>query len=207
MSTTRTFTVRFATSENDLECCYRLRAEAERWLAANSVEQWTNPQTGRTAIRAAYDAGALYVFADDAGDIVACCSLSGPDPDFWRPWERTEPAIYLYKLIIARSHAGLGLGDAILDWACHRAHQAGAKWLRLDCWKDNTTLQDYYLDRGFTHLDTRTAVGRNSGWLAQRDVHHRTGDQSVVLLDDTLSVPRHQRVFIPGDEHRYDPQG
>jgi GNAT superfamily N-acetyltransferase len=203
------YRIRFATSTNDLERCFELRAEAEAWLAAAGIDQWTDPQVGREAIREAYDDGTLYVVTDGAGDaeIVACCSLGGPDADFWHPWEQVQPALYLYKLIITRAHAGKGLGDAILDWACHRAHQVGAKWLRLDCWRDNTSLQVHYLARGFTHVDTRTAPGRSSGWLAQRDVHSRFGDFTTVLVDETFLVPGGPRSFIPGAAHRYDPYG
>ena len=71
-----------------------------------------------------------------------------------------RPATYLYKFMLDASARGTGLGDALLNWACERAAGQGDRWLRLDCWRSNAALHDYYLRRGFRHVDTRTAPGR-----------------------------------------------
>src|SRR5690606_15645478 len=127
---------------------------------------------------------------------------------FWTPAEATQPALYGYKIMISPERRGTGLGDALLDWMCERAEQVGAKWLRIDCWKTNTQLHSYFERRGFEHYDTRTAPGRNSGWLAQRDVQVRTApsDLAIRLVDDT--VPAWATFAAkPADASLYDPHG
>ena len=76
--------------------------------------------------------------------------------DFWLGDPDVDDALYLGKMIVARSHAGRQLGDAIMNWAGEVAHHAGRRWLRLDCRRDNHGLHRYYKDRGFTHLRTVT---------------------------------------------------
>lgn len=175
--------VRYAKNRFDLEACFDLRREAEDWLAQRGIEQWTNHHTGRAGLTTAYEHGTLYV-ATSENRIVGCFSIAGPDFDFWTSEEARFPAKYLYKLIITQGFRGTGLGDALIDYACQRSHQLGARALRMDCWKTNTGLQKYYLDRGFEHLTTRTAPGRSSGWLAQRDVRHRTNPPGVTITPE-----------------------
>jgi hypothetical protein len=53
--------------------------------------------------------------------------------------------------MVVEAHARGGeLGSVLLDWAARSARQAGKSWLRLDAWKSNPALHQYYLDRGFT---------------------------------------------------------
>lgn len=178
---------------SDLPAVFELRRAAETWLAAAGIEQWKNTETGRAALRRFCANRTLRVVTDPAGHIVACFALDGPDQDFWTPEEAAEPASYLYKLIVSRAHKGRGLGDAILNHACRTAAADGAKWVRMDCWRTNRRLQQYYLDRGFEHIDTRVAPDRNSGWLAQRPTWFMTST-NVELIEDT-------------HVHRYDPDG
>ncbi len=101
--------------------------------------------------------------------------------------ERSQPALHLYKFIIRSDHRGTGLGDVLLDWACHRAELAGSLWLRLDCWRDNIRLHDYYLRRGFRYLETRTHPVRMSGAMFERPANVRLAtDAHVRLIDRTL---------------------
>lgn len=211
-----TYYVRHASSEEDLSACLDLRAETAQWLADQGIDQWEVFETGRRVLAKAYADGTLYVIEDECDDpkvvygrreIVGCLRLDGPDQDFWDPWECAQPALYLYKFMITNGHRGSGLGDAVLDWASHRARECGAKWLRMDCRKDNTALQRYYLDRGFRNVGLRAHPGRDSGWLGERDVHVRTGRDDIRIVDETQVHVPGQRVFLPGEANRYDSQG
>jgi hypothetical protein len=54
------------------------------------------------------------------------------------------------RLIVRRSHAGLGIGEALVDWAGLRAlRDWGAQWIRIDVWTTNVALHNYYEKRGF----------------------------------------------------------
>lgn len=175
------YTVRRATSA-DAQDIIDLRLHAEQWLRQAGVEQWTITQRGIDAIQAAIDAGTSYVI-QHREITVAHVSLAGPDLDFWAKSELDEPALYLYKLMVHSSHRGRGLGDAILDWSCSQAEQAGAAWLRIDVWRSNTRLHDYYRRRGFEYVRTAYAPGRNSGALFQRPTSLRLATGEIILHD------------------------
>jgi hypothetical protein len=51
--------------------------------------------------------------------------------------------------------------------------------LRLDVWRDNARLQNYYLAEGFEHVRTEAPSHRLSGWMAQRP-------SALVLHEDPL---------------------
>ena len=125
----------------------------------------------------------MNVISTHAGDVVGCFALSGADQDFWTPEEAAEDALYIYKIMIRPDRRGSGLGEALLDYATDLAEQMMDVQLRVDCWQTNTGLHQYFLDRGFEHVDTRTAEGRNSGWLAQRHVSLRCNDGRINLVD------------------------
>lgn len=165
-----TYTIRRA-GPDDLGALLALRKEAEQWLAANNIRQWTADYDdyARGVLADFVDAGAAWVVTDN-GDIVATVSINGPDPDFWGWAEDQADAVYLSKMIVRRDHAGRGLGDAIMNWASAYAVKSGMKWVRIDVRRDNVRLHRYYLARGFSHVRVYHAPGRRteSGWLAQR---------------------------------------
>lgn len=182
-----TYHVRRAT-DRDLEACFELRRLAEESFRTAGLDQWHDSEEGRRVITKWVERDAMHVVTTHAGDIVACFAIGGADQDFWTEEEATEPAIYIYKIIIRPDRKGTGLGDAILDWACDYgmfdAPAPRPQWLRVDCWKNNTGLHRYFENRGFSHVATRTAPGRNSGWLAQRPINQRTNINGPVLTSD-----------------------
>ncbi len=166
----------------DVAAVLGLRVEAEEWLRARGIAQWTPDYDdyARQVLRAAVDAGTAWV-VDDLG-VVATVSLNGPDLDFWDPVDGPDTGLYLGKMIVARSHAGRDIGAALMNWASLRAAAAGKVWLRLDCRRDNTRLHSYYEERGFTHVRTVVPAGRRtmSGALFQRPAGAVMPAKSVV---------------------------
>jgi len=151
--------------QQDLDTLLALRREAEAWLADRGIRQWTRDMSA--LIKERLHDGRTWLL-EDVGGPFATITLSGPDMDFWRAEDEPENAIYVYKLIVARSHSGRGYGDLLLDWASDRAARAGLAWVRLDCDRSNTALHDYYLARGFEHVRTVELPHRQSGALFQR---------------------------------------
>ncbi|WP_432106436.1 GNAT family N-acetyltransferase [Streptomyces sp. AA1529] len=149
------------------------REEAAAWLTRLGSDQWQRPYPADRLL-ATIEAGVVFNVLDD-GVTVATVTLT-PDAEagLWTEEELSEPARYINKLTVARTHAGQNLGGRLLDWAGDRAYRNGAKWLRLDAWTTNEGLQRYYLRQGFTHVRTVREGGavnggpRVSGWLAQR---------------------------------------
>ncbi len=159
----------------DLGHLVALREDAERWLRSEGIRQWTSDYAdyARSALQRAITDAAAWVVVDAEERVVATASLSTTaDPDFWG-WlgaDEQRDALYVGKMIVGLRVRGVGLGDAILNWASTRALDEGRHWLRLDVRRDNTALQGYYLDRGFTHVRVWHEPSRRteSGWLAQR---------------------------------------
>ncbi|MCZ7417563.1 GNAT family N-acetyltransferase [Streptomyces sp. WMMC897] len=149
------------------------REEAASWLLQLGSDQWQRPYPADRLL-AAVEAGSVFMLDDGSVTAATITVDATAEEGLWTDQELSEPSMFITKLTVARSHAGANLGGRLLDWAGDRAYRAGAKWLRLDAWTTNESLQRYYLLRGFEHVRTvreGTAVNggpRVSGWLAQR---------------------------------------
>lgn len=173
---------------DDFEKILNLRKEAAEWLSRSGIDQWTDIKRGATAIKDWLESGSTFVVQNEGMEIVASLALGSADPDFWTAEEITEPAVYLYKFMINRSNRGTGLGEILLDWACEKSSQRGAYFLRLDCWKTNSGLHRYYLDRGFDYLTTRSKTGRKSGALFERPTGVRTARDSPIVVTESSTL-------------------
>ncbi|MET8146355.1 GNAT family N-acetyltransferase [Sphaerisporangium sp. NPDC005288] len=181
----------------DVDDVVALRIESERWLHAAGVRQWTDRERGIRIIRDRIAAGGTYLVVDDDRAVVASLTLDHPDLDFWTKDDEPDAALYLYKFMITGRYRGTGLGDELLDWACAQAQSQGKRWVRLDCWRDNLDLQQYYLDRGFAHVRTMVVEGRDSGALFQRPATLRLAKSryfSAVVVEAGVSLPRSARL-------------
>ncbi|MEV7012853.1 GNAT family N-acetyltransferase [Streptosporangium sp. NPDC051022] len=188
-------------STDDLRPILALLAETAGWLNGRGVRQW--PAGGFPAERIVplIEAGDMYLLDGEEG-VVATLALDGnADPEFWDAQDAPGSALYVHKLSVARGRSGLGLGQALLDWAGLRVLAAGRRWLRLDCSKDNTRLQDYYRGQRFTHLRTVDLPHRASGALFQRAGGQRGGAFGTALpFVDLRELPagRHEPAAIGG---------
>ena len=72
-----------------------------------------------------------------------------------------RPALYVRRVVVARSYSGLGLGAALLDWAADVAKSDhGAALIRIDVWTTNLELHAYYEGQRFTRC--RAVIRGNS---------------------------------------------
>lgn len=161
--------------KGDREKIIELYDEAARWLSSKGIDQWAVPWPSRQARERRVDQGIAHGktwLVCDGPRVAATVTVYEQDslgllpsvyrgsgvmvPDLWRtvPGLAQEPAHYLYRLIVARSYEGHGLGSRILDWVGDRAARDQADWVRLDVWTTNTALHDYYQHRGFEHVYT-----------------------------------------------------
>ncbi|MGC4953854.1 GNAT family N-acetyltransferase [Actinomadura citrea] len=156
-------------NDDDLPDIIALRSESEKWLAEQGIEQWTSKwdEVGRRKLRDSVQRREAWVVEDEGQTIATVTLNTRPDLDFWRP-EVDGPALYLYKMLVARKRSGEGVGAEILDWATDRAAKDGFPYLRLDVWRTNHALQRYYLANGFEHVRTEVVPGRDSGACFQR---------------------------------------
>ncbi len=177
-------TVRTANTA-DLPAVLALLKEASAWLRSKGVDQWQRPPRV-DRLRADIERGEVFLAEDGTGEPIATLTLTpDADPDFWTSADEPHAALYVHRLVTARRVAGHGLGAALLDWAAQRAHRQGHRWLRLDAWRTNQGLLDYYRRLGWTHLRTVNKPGRFSGALFQTDTSHRCANHPVKIIDHT----------------------
>jgi len=149
--------LRLAT-ESDIEAIISLIDEAADWLRAHKdTDQWAEPwptvAERRQRIVTALRARRTWILWE--GSLPVATLTAEPDHTqgnglVWPEEARKDPAVYVCRLVVRRSHAGRGLGAALLDWAGRSARQArGAQWTRVDVWTTNLALHAYYKAQGF----------------------------------------------------------
>jgi GNAT superfamily N-acetyltransferase len=193
---THRLTLRRATKD-DLQGVLALLAETAGWLNGRGVHQWPAGGFPAGRISPLIEEGVLYLLDGERGEgkPAATIALDGhADPEFWAAEDRPGSALYVHKLSVARDYSGRGLGEALLDWAGLKVLTTGRRWLRLDCSKDNSRLQDYYRGQRFAHLRTVDLPHRASGALFQRagGLRGRASGAGLPFVDRRgLSVPEH----------------
>jgi ribosomal protein S18 acetylase RimI-like enzyme len=141
----------------DMAAILTLLDEASAWLRTKDTDQWAQPWPSLSArnrrIFNGLCAGRTWLVVDDRNAAVATVtSRRYGNHKLWSREELREPAVYLSRLIVARRHAGMGIGEALIDWAGERAQRYwNAQWVRIDVWTSNIALRNYYEKRGFRY--------------------------------------------------------
>src|SRR4051812_9172765 len=134
------------------EAILRLRDSAAEWIQAKGAQGWVPGEVSLERIARQVRAQEWFVVRDPG--VVAAMRLVETDEEIWGTQEPS--ALYVHGLVVARSHAGRGLGTLLLRWAETRAVTYGRCRVRLDCGDSNQALRAYYED-----LDYR-CVGRKT---------------------------------------------
>jgi GNAT superfamily N-acetyltransferase len=162
----------------DLDTLAAMHDEAVKWLAAKGLDQW-QPAPGeeealrrrvRERLARSIERGECYLLYDGPHAVATITVDNYADPEFWRPEDEPDSALYAHRMVVRRSEAGRDLGAVLIDWAEQLAADRGKKWVRLDARRTNTALHDYYRAHGFTHVRTVCLDHRPSGALFQRPV-------------------------------------
>jgi GNAT superfamily N-acetyltransferase len=153
--------------------------EARGWLELRETDQWAEPWPDEEArdarVLRGLQGGKTWIVWD--GDIPAATVTITPRKNaaVWPAsactCDLSERAVFLHRLIIARKYAGSGLGAELIDWAGLRGQRLyGAKWIRIDVWRTNTRLHDYYMSKGFKRCGTCPDPEYPSGALFEKPV-------------------------------------
>ena len=139
-------------------------------LHERGYDQWPDgsPSLGPERVGAQIKRGEFWVASDGAGPVAVIAVSRDGDPDFWTPAELAEPAVYLSKAAVLPSQAGRGIGALLFRWATDYAARLGVGWVRLDAWRTNADLHDYYRRRGWEEVRAMDVPGRKSGVLFAR---------------------------------------
>ncbi|HEV2373830.1 MAG TPA: GNAT family N-acetyltransferase [Streptosporangiaceae bacterium] len=156
-----------------------IHADAVAWLAAIGSDQWQQPwlsEDGRNQrVLDGLVSGRTWI-AWDGVTPVATLTTDADDHGVWPKHMRDDRAVYVSRLVVARSYAGHRVGAQLLDWAGLRARgEYGAAWVRVDVWTTNTALHDYYFRQGFEFSGLcDTIPGYPSAALFQKPTAHIT---------------------------------
>lgn len=152
---------------DEFDVVLALLSESVQWLRSKGLDQWSTWEQWRTKMKPSLERGDVWLLCHGETPIGTVTVEVGGDLDFWTPTELAEPAVYVSKLTVARSHAGQNLGQLLLEWASDHAYRYGSELLRLDAWKTNDRLHAYYRDLGWNYIRTEGVPGRHSGTLFQ----------------------------------------
>jgi ribosomal protein S18 acetylase RimI-like enzyme len=91
----------------------------------------------------------------DTDQIAAFFSIAFTDALIWDERD-ADPAIYLHRIVTNPAFRGRRYVPAITGWAEAYGREAGAAFVRLDTDRENTRLNAYYLECGYTFCGVKT---------------------------------------------------
>lgn len=173
------YTIRQARGLCDVRAVLGLLNDAVDWLRTQDTDQWQNKPFSPEKAAQAVGQGWVWMLHAGPGDELAGTITvtpgsvehgeDGSDPELWDVDDpATARAAYVSKLVVAQRYRGRELGDLLLRWAGHWAVSFDLPTVRLDAWKSNDRLHDYYTSRGWRHLRTVDLPHRFSGALFER---------------------------------------
>jgi hypothetical protein len=169
-------------SEHHLATVLGLIEDARGWLCRKDTDQWEKPWPDPAArderVLAGLRNGKTWIVWDgDIGDIAAATVTitTRRNNAVWAKPACTanlaERAVFVHRLITSRKYAGSGLGAELIDWAgLWGCREYGAKWIRIDVWRTNAGLHDYYISKGFKPCGDCADLDYPSGALFQKPV-------------------------------------
>ena len=197
------FDLRLATP-GDLDEVSGLVHEAAEWLrTGKDTDQWANPwpdQAGQSE-RILNDLlkGKTWIVWDGAtAAATITVDTEGPrdvnDQPVWPTRRRHESALYVRRVVVSRSYAGLGLGTALLDWVADVAKRDhNATLIRIDVWTTNKDLHAYLEGQRFTRRegrDPRELADYPSRALFEREVgRSKSGYTKLFPENELAQVP------------------
>jgi GNAT superfamily N-acetyltransferase len=166
-----TFTIRVATVCQQ-PVVLDLIEQAAAWLRGKGTDQWARPWPDEPQrderVRRGLELGETWIVW--SGDVPAATMTIRQDanPDVWGEKGR-DPAVYIHRLVVSRTYAGLDLGGVMIDWAVQREFALRhVDWARVDVWTTNAGLHDYYERQGFIRCGSCPDPRYPSGALFQK---------------------------------------
>ncbi len=170
-------------TEGDIATVAHLWTEVSAWLHTQGSDQWQYPVRWE-GITAAVSAETCWLIERNDTPIGTITLDADADPMYWGPEDAPEAALYAHRMVTAHAARGLSLGAAMLDWAGERAQAAGRMFVRLDAWRTNMRLREYYADQGFELVRVVDDPRTGSGACFQRPAHVRLNQGPVTLHEE-----------------------
>ncbi|MEO7194991.1 MAG: GNAT family N-acetyltransferase [Pseudonocardiaceae bacterium] len=177
--------VRRASTEDDIVEVAAMWTRAAAWLRGKCLDQWQYPVKWENIRRTVAD-GTCWLATDRDNRAIGTITVEFAADPYWDPSDDPDNALYIHRMVVEAPARGNELGSALLDWAARRARKAGKAWLRLDAWKSNPALHQYYLDRGFTLVRIDNNPADPSGVCFQRPATVEIHTGPDVTEDNTI---------------------
>lgn len=176
-------TLRQATPD-ELDLILELLGDSIRWLQGMGIDQWAKPwpdEEDRTRrIHRDVSGGKIWLALDGTA-VAGTITIDPTDDEVWPAQKRGEKAVYVRRVIVRRSYAGLGLGARLVDWAADVAWANDARWIRIDVWTTNRQLHNYYRRQGFRFCGLADDPEYSSRALFERGTgSHRSEYQAML---------------------------
>lgn len=182
----------------DLDAVSGLVREAAEWLrTSKNTDQWAKPWPDRARQRERMLNDLLkgktwLVWDGETATATITVDTDEPvdlnDQPVWPEHKPDRPALYVRRVVVARSYAGYGLGAALFDWAADVAKRDhGAALIRIDVWTTNLELHAYYEGQRFTRLPgrgLRELAGYPSQALFEREAGIPGSDYTKLFLEE-----------------------
>jgi GNAT superfamily N-acetyltransferase len=185
--------------KDDMPVILGFIGEAATWLADKGTDQWSKPWPDEherdERVRRGIRDKCTWIVEDKSRPIATISCRPRGNPDLWTEAENAEPAVYVSRLIVCRDYGGQAIGNELFDWAGKwAAAQYGARWVRIDVWRTNTLLHEYYQKRGFSFMRECDYVDYPSAMLFQKPTAGIT-DADVPRLHEIpeLAAPKSWR--------------
>lgn len=91
----------------------------------------------------------------EGDQIAAFFSIAFTDPLIWDERD-ADPAIYLHRIVTNPAFRGRGYVRVITAWAEDYGREAGKAFVRLDTGRENTRLNAYYRECGYSYCGHKT---------------------------------------------------
>ena len=132
-------------------------SEANAWLKQIGAQGWSGSFDDAWMLPR-IERGELWL-AELDGEPVAAFRVLWRDEMFWRERE-TGDSIYLHSLAVQRSHAGRGIGEAVINEVAAMGRQQRRTKIRLDCFQTSAGLVTYYGRIGFASVGSIEVDGK-----------------------------------------------
>lgn len=140
---------------DDVAALVALRDLLARWLLSLGVRQWLPGEFSVHRMSNWVDKSWVHVHRIE-DDIAAAVAVLPSDTAIW---PEDGDAGYIHLLMVARKHAGRGLGDGVLAEAERMIAGSDRSHSRLDVVSVNPALHQWYVDRGYAPVGVKTFDG------------------------------------------------
>lgn len=122
--------------------------ERAKWLESINQPMWNIENLNPVNFEKMYPDNSLYLICKGE-DVIGGFILLEHDKFLWNEKENNEKAFYIHKLVIKPEFSGKGYAEKSIYLIKDLAVQAGASYLRLDCYGDRAYLNKLYEHCGF----------------------------------------------------------